>query len=273
MKTFSARRLRNLSLLTLASLTVIIVAQLDRSNLGHTNFLTGWTLFVLMLLLALFNLRKKLPMLRLGSGAAWTQLHVYVGFLSLVLFLVHLDFSLPRGYLENLLALLFSLVALSGLVGLWLSRNIPARLTRRGENILFERIPAFRAHLQSEVEDMISKAVQEHGSRTLPEFYNKRLRNFFAGPRNFLAHIVESRRPYHHLAGRMDALNRYLNDEEKLILAEIHDRVSTKDHLDYQFAGQALLKYWLFVHIPLTYGMLFCVLTHALTVYVFMGGA
>jgi hypothetical protein len=226
-----------------------------------------------MLLLASFNLRKKLPILRLGSSSGWTQVHIYAGLLSLVLFFVHLGFALPNGRLEVMTAILFALVALSGVLGLWLSRSLPARLTRRGENILFERIPAFRAHLRAEVEELVGRAVAEHGSSILPQFYNASLRSYFAGPRNFAAHILESRRPYHHLTERMGALERYLNNEERAILARVADRVSTKNNLDYQYAGQALLKYWLFIHIPLTYGLLFCVLAHALTVYVFMGGA
>ncbi len=273
MKGFSERRRRNIAVLVLATILVLLVAQVDRANLGQTNFLSGWVLCVLMLLLALFNLRKKLPVLRLGSSASWTQLHIYTGMLSLVLFLVHLDFSLPNGKLEVILAGLFSLVALSGVLGLWLSRSLPARLTRRGENILFERIPAFRAHLRDEVEELARKAAEEHGSHTLPQFYTERLQAFFAGPRNFWSHLLESRRPFHDLEGRLRAMERYLNDEERAILAQIIDRVGTKDDLDYQYAGQALLKYWLFVHIPLTYGLLLCMAVHALTVYVFMGGA
>jgi hypothetical protein len=273
MTTFTARRWRNIFLLVLGSALMLVLAGTDRANLGQTNFFTGWTLIALMLILALYNLRKRLPVLRLARSATWLQLHAYLGLFCALIFLVHVDFALPNGYLEASLTLLFALVSVSGVLGLWLSRSLPARLTRRGENVLFERIPAFRTHLREEVEELVEQAAREQGSATLPELYTRHLRPFLSGPRNLWGHLFESRRPYHRLAGRMAAMERYLNRDEQAILADIAERVRLKDDLDYQFAGQGLLKAWLFVHIPLNYALLLLVAAHILVVYAFMGGA
>ncbi len=47
--------------------------------------------------------------------------------------------------------------------------------------------------------------------------------------------------------------------------------VEAKDDLDYQRALQGALKFWLFVHVPLTYGLLIFAAFHILVVYSFSG--
>ena len=48
-------------------------------HLGPSAFTTGYLLLAAVLFLALYNVRKKLPFLPLGSSAAWLQWHMYVG--------------------------------------------------------------------------------------------------------------------------------------------------------------------------------------------------
>jgi hypothetical protein len=45
--------------------------------------------------------------------------------------------------------------------------------------------------------------------------------------------------------------------------------VERKDRLDYAHALQSVLKGWLFVHMPATYGMILLALVHLLLVYAF----
>ena len=43
---------------------------------------------------------------------------------------------------------------------------------------------------------------------------------------------------------------------------QLGELLEAKRNLDFQLAGQRLLKLWLFVHIPLTYGLLVLVGAH-----------
>src|SRR5436305_10076402 len=79
-------------------------------TLPNYAYLTGWTLFAAMVLLAVYNARKKLPFLPLGSSESWLQIHIYVGFFTVVLFLIHLNFRIPTGWFEISLAGLYFLV-------------------------------------------------------------------------------------------------------------------------------------------------------------------
>lgn len=252
-----------------AALMAILLAR-SRSP-GNPAHLSGWLLLSSLVFLAVYNLRKKLTYPPLLRSSTWLQLHVYVGLLSVLLFTVHIGFGIPRGPLEQTLALLYVGVATSGLVGLFLSRVIPRRLSVRGEEVLFERIPTFRRRLAERVEQLVIRSAEESQAVTLTDFHQQRLAGFFAGNRNFFHHLMQSAAPLHELQHELHALDRYFNEAEQSIASELAELIEAKDGLDYHHAMQSILKGWLFVHIPLTYPLLLFSLVHALLATAFSG--
>ena len=105
-----------------------------------TAFMSGFILAGITLFLALYNVRKKITYPPLIRSSTWLQFHVYVGYLSIFIFLFHIGFRIPNGALEGTLAVLFVSVALSGIIGLFLSRIVPRRLSVRGEGRSFGSI-------------------------------------------------------------------------------------------------------------------------------------
>jgi hypothetical protein len=234
-------------------------------------FLTGWALLAGMFVLTIYNVRKKLPFLPLGKSETWLQIHIYLGFFTTLLFLIHLNFRLPHGWFEITLAWLFVLVSGSGFVGLFFSRVLPRRLATRGGEVIFEKIPAIRHALKTEAEDLaVGQAAK---SVVIAEFYTKRLAPFFAGPKNFWKHLAESRREVSALIAELEDLRRFANDAEKEKIEKLAMLVRQKDGLDYHRALQLALRLWLFVHIPLTYGLLIFTALHIVIVFAFSGGA
>ncbi|HEU0039955.1 MAG TPA: hypothetical protein VFR76_11850, partial [Verrucomicrobiae bacterium] len=73
-------------------------------------YLTGWLLFAVMVVLAAYNVWKKLPFLPLGNSESWLQFHIYAGFFTVILFLIHVSFRVPTGWFEGTLAWLYVLV-------------------------------------------------------------------------------------------------------------------------------------------------------------------
>lgn len=234
-------------------------------------FLTGWALLAGMFILTIYNVRKKLPFLPLGKSETWLQIHIYLGFFTTLLFLIHLNFRLPHGWFEITLAWLFVLVSGSGFVGLFFSRVLPRRLATRGGEVIFEKIPALRHALKTEAEKLSLGA--DAKSPVIAEFYARRLANFFAGPKNCQLHLVESRRPLNALLAELEDLRRTGSDDERATLEKLAALVRQKDGLDYHRALQLALKLWLFVHIPLTYGLLIFTVLHIVLVFGFSGGA
>jgi hypothetical protein len=240
-------------------------------TLPNYAFLTGWVLFAAMLVLTFFNARKKLPFLPLGKAETWLQIHIYLGFFTVVLFLIHLNFRLPHGWFEITLAWLFVLVSGSGIVGLFFSRTLPRRLATRGGEVIFEKIPTLGHALKAQAENLALGA--DAKSPVIAEFYMQRLAPFFAGPKNLWLHFVESRRPLNAMLAELDDQRRFANDAEREKIEKLTALVRQKDGLDYHRALQLVLKLWLFVHIPLTYGLLIFTALHIVLVFGFSGGA
>ena len=101
-----------------------------------SSFTTGYLLIAAVLFLALYNVRKKLPFLPIGKSATWLQWHIYVGVASIGVFVLHADVRWPTGVFETTLYAIYSLTVLSGIVGLYLTRTIPAQLARVGEEVM-----------------------------------------------------------------------------------------------------------------------------------------
>ncbi len=273
MMTFARRRLRNLTLVLIGGLLILISDWIARGALMQTAYISGWAMLALMLLLAAYNLRKKLSVIPLFSSSAWLQVHVYAGVVSVVVFVVHIGYVMPNGGLEILLGVLYLGVAASGLVGLVLTRALPPRINSRGENVIFERIGAIRQQLREQAEVLALESVNAGNVTAISQLYQDRLLRFFAGPQNLWSHLGQSRRRRQALLGEIDALRRYVKESDRESLTQIAELVCLKDDLDYRYACQCALKGWLFVHSPLTYGLLLVMGVHIVVVYAFSGGA
>lgn len=242
-----------------------------KATLWEPAFMTGWLLLGCLTLLTLYNARKKLPFLPLGKARNWLKLHLYLGWFVVVAFFIHLDFKVPTGVLESAIAVLFFVVAASGILGAWISRTLPKRLTRRGEEVIFERIPVFIAKLRQEADELATRSVEQTQSTSVADFYIAYLKPWFAGPRDFWQHILELNTRRYELDQRFDTLNRYLNAGEREIASELHAIVCKKNDLDHHHALQKVLKVWLFVHIPATYSLLVLVAVHIVLVHAYTG--
>ena len=184
MTTFGQRRLRNCAITGMMIGLIIAVDLLYDMSLRDSAFMNGWVLFAGMLLLAIFNLRKKLNILPLLRMTVWLQLHIYVGLICLLLFLLHTDFSLPNGPFEIVLWALYVTMTVSGLLGVGLSRLLPHRISARGERVIFERIPVLRAQIARDVEDLAMSSVKETRASTIADFYVAELAPYLKRPQH-----------------------------------------------------------------------------------------
>jgi hypothetical protein len=273
MISFSSQRILGLTLLLICTVATVGAYMHYGPIYPRLSYFSGAALFAVMVILTLYNARKKLPFLPLGTSESWLQFHIYAGFFTVVLFLIHIRFRLPSGWFESILFWLYVLVTGSGIAGLFVTRSIPRRLTTRGGEVLFERIPAIRRGLQEKAELLALKSMPDSHSTTIADFYARHLRDFFEGPRNLSLHMFEVRRPLNLLQNKISDLHRYLNTQERETLDKIALLVRQKDGLDYHQSLQLMLRGWLFIHIPLTYSLMLFSLVHIVLVYAFSGGA
>jgi hypothetical protein len=273
MVNFTRRRIRNLGLTAMVVAAVWLWARAQERGLEQSVFATGYLLLSAVLFLALYNVRKKLLFLPLGSSATWLQWHLYVGMGSMAVFVLHAGIRLPTGVLNSALAAAYLATAGSGLFGLYLTRTIPRQLARVGEEVIYERIPALQLQVRTLAGNAVLESVTASGATTLADFYVARLFDFFhrsRGPRYFLRPTTARRRSLMH---ELTSVRRYLSDHEQTACERLFALLRRKDDLDFHEARQRLLKSWLFIHVGLTYGLVALALLHGLLAVAFRGGA
>ena len=273
MKSFVSRRLRN-SALTIAALGGFAAWKYWReAGLRATSFDTGYALFAAIVFLALYNVRKKLPVLPWTTSSAWLQVHLYVGISTAVLFGLHVNWRLPNGPFETTLAVLFAATFASGLIGLYWTRTLPRKLARVSEEVIYERIPMLRGQLRDRAQQAVLETVRSAGATTLGEFYSQRLHEFFERPRGVWYFLRPNNQLRRQLLAELTEVNRYLSEPERETCEQLFALVRRRDDLDYHAALQWRLKAWLFVHIGLTYPLVVVASVHGLLAHLFDGSA
>lgn len=239
-------------------------------RLGEPAVLTGYTLFAAMLLLGVFNARKKLSMIPIGRGSTWLAFHVIMGIFAIALFWLHLGTLWPQGFYEQLLAGSFYLVSLSGIVGYLLQKVLPHRLTQTRVEIIYERIPAEIAEIRERAEALALECTEKSGSDTVAQHFIGTLSWYFLQPRFQLSHFIGGDAARYWLRGPGSAAGRYLNDIEKEYFDQIMSLAELKSYVDRHFVCQGVMKKWLFLHIPLALAVVALSLWHLILVNVYV---
>ena len=227
--------------------------------------LSGWALLLCCLALAGYNLRKRLSFLPVGPSAAWLRLHLGVGWLSVLLFLLHAG-APERGPLEALLWALYLLVAGTGVAGIYLSRVVPRRLASTGEELIYERLPALRSELRRRVQEAVLEATS---SEALLGLYATRLHGFLSARRDSLAHLRRVPGEAEELLAALDSSARRARESEQPHFATVQACVRRKAIVDDHEVHQGLLKVWLLVHVPATCALLALAALHALLAHAY----
>ncbi len=271
LNTLARRPLRLWLAAGLAAVAVVGAHHVLRATLRPAALWTGGILYALVLGLALFNGRKKLPFLPLARASTWLQIHVWAGWLSLLVFLLHTSWHWPHGRLEQMVGAVFVLTAASGVFGWHLSRLLPPRLTRSGEPLTYERVPEFRQAIRRQVEELVRAAEKKTESSTLGDFYLEHLSAYLDRQPYLLSPLRGGGRAHHAIMARLEAIERYLHPDERADAARLREWIEAKRNLDIQYAGQRLLRLWLFVHIPATYALLLLGAVHGWIAFSYSG--
>lgn len=271
-RSFLKRRIRNSGLLMVALALIWLWVRARERNLQPAAHATGYIMIAVVFFLALYNIRKKVSFLPLGTSSTWLQWHVYVGLGSIGVFTLHTGLYWPTGVVETSLFLLYTFTTLSGLLGLYWTRAIPGQLARVGEEVMFERIPSLRRRMQWQANETVIESVSASGATMLANFYTTRMYDFFQLPRGLNYFLRPNTTHRKSLMADMQHLQRYLSEPERKACEKLFALVRQKDDLDFHWARQGLLKYWLFVHIGLTYALVIAASLHGLMATAFGGG-
>ena len=197
MRSLSKKRMIRSSVLLFFIVLILFVDSQMRQALMVPSYFTGWIMFGLMVVLILFNARKKISFLPLGTAYSWAQFHIYGGMLLFIISFAHINYVMPNGTLESILSILFLLVALSGMYGTYISRRLPVKMAQQSEYVIYERLPGIREKIRGEVEERVNSAVDDLGSVAIADIYSKHLYNYLSRPADYWLHFIgQERRIY-----------------------------------------------------------------------------
>jgi len=77
---FSIRRLFGGAMAIITFVFIACLVRHQEENLRQASFTSGYFLAAGILFLALYNVRKRITGIPVGSSTAWLQLHIYIGF-------------------------------------------------------------------------------------------------------------------------------------------------------------------------------------------------
>lgn len=240
------RRLRR-SPAALALATVIVVWLLPLPGGSEPQFASGWSLLLLVLLLALYRLRKALPFMHLAPVSAWRRVHIALGLLLPLMLLQHLGNVWPAAALQRLLLSVLLFASVSGLLLVWQARRMPARLTAAGGNVSLDEIPQRRAALRMEARQQLLEVAG--GPMQRP--YAEMLAALLPGGQGRVAPLPRS---------RPDTFSRAQ-------WREISDLLQRAQDLDTQRRRQRAWRLLLAAHAGSSHVLLLLVLLHLLQAY------
>ena len=236
---------------------------------GRPELFTGWIVLTLLLFLGAFNIRKRLSMLPLGRASTWLRLHVAIGILALAVFWLHTGTVWPHGLYEQALALLFYALSLNGILGYFLQRIYPPRLTQTGLEIIYEQIPTELADLRRRAEVLVLACTKDTATDVLAQHYQQTLSWFFRQPRFFLSHVFGGLKGEYWVRYQCSTVERYLNPVERDHLTRLAALAQLKNLIDVHYAAQSVMKWWLLIHVPLAVATLALTAWHVVLVHIY----
>lgn len=273
MDSLSFRNRRSLSLFVtaLAILLAGFTAWLESSRLANPAFFTGFTLSASILILVLLGIRRRLPVLPLGSVSTWTQVHLYVGIFSVAVYAMHVPSLVAGGVFESGLSMVFLVVTASGFYGIYASRTLPRRLTAVEGEHRFDRVAWHRHQIASKAKGLLEELNETAGVRVLEGFYERYLAAFFHGGPSIAYVIVPNGARRRRLLSGLKELDRYLEEDSRQMAGRFAALVRRRDDLDYQFALQLRLRIWLVVHCVFSIALVAGGLIHVILVWRYTG--
>jgi hypothetical protein len=261
---FRHRRLVSLIVTAIALAIVWALAYLQEASLGHASYLTGFTTLAALFILILLGMRRRLPVLPLGSMSSWTQVHMYTGIFASGVFLMHVPAVVAGGTFEFALSMLFWVVSLSGFYGVYVSRTVPQRLTAVEGQHRFDQVSTTRQRIGETAKTLLRETNESNAGKVLEKFYHDYLKSFFAKPPSLAYVLIPTGNRRRRLLGDMKELDRYLETQSRATAGRFAALVRRRDDLDYQYAMQFRLRVWVAVHATFSIVLTVAAIVHAI---------
>lgn len=223
----------------------------------------------LIAVLMFLGIRRRSYASSMGTLQGWVSAHVYLGLLTLLLIPLHAGFRFGWD-VHTLAFVLLAVVVLSGVLGLFLYRTIPGRLTRYEAGQQADTIDPEIARLLSDM-----RALMKNKSDALVQIYKAELATSQSRDSKGWSLLLKGQ------GGDLLA-------ERSADLAKKVSTIPPSDQATFQVLSQLLLKKtqlevnllhqmqlrnvlqaWLYVHVPVSIAMVFAVGVHLIAVFLY----
>ena len=223
----------------------------------------------LIAVLMYLGIRRRSYASSMGTLQGWVSAHVYLGLLTLLLIPMHAGFRFGWD-VHTLAFVLLAIVVLSGVLGLFLYRTIPGRLTRYEAGQQADTIDPEIARLLSDM-----RALMKDKSDALVQIYKAELAASQSRDSKGWSLLLKGQ------GGDLLA-------ERSADLAKKVSTIPPSDQATFQILSQLLLKKtqlevnllhqmqlrnvlqaWLYVHVPVSLAMVFAVGVHLIAVFLY----
>src|SRR4029077_18764909 len=134
----------------------LVQKPLDHRSVGGTplGLIFGTIALSIFVFAALLGVRKKLVLWRVGTVQRWLRAHIWLTLLTIPLVILHSGFRFG-GPMTTMLMVLYAVVMVSGIYGLFLQHIMPRLMKERlPAETVFEQIPHIRSQLAAAAEKM-----------------------------------------------------------------------------------------------------------------------
>ncbi len=206
--------------------------------------------------------RKAIRVNRFQRAWYYLQFHVYGGTLFLILVLMHINFSVPKGVLTWWLWALSIWIVFTGLLGSGLQKWIPTILNSSlSTEVNFNRIPELIAGIEKRAEKLASQSGQK-----VKDLFHQSVADKLKAPQFRWMFFVDVAGTIRQDLKAFSYLGKYLDATNKNQLDELEAIYKTKLEIDAHYTLQKTLRSWLMLHIPVAILILMLLVIHVLTV-------
>lgn len=243
----------------------------------------GILALLIMIFASLLGVRKKVPAWRIGRATTWMKGHLWLSLWLVPLILYHSAFQ-AGGVLTIALWVLFSIVTLSGVLGILLQQYLPRLMTEQAPmETIYDQIDHVINQIRYQADIQMTKLVGPLGIEMVvpegmtPEKFKEGVPN--AGTEQIKNFYLERIRPgldprkkFAEVFGTPHRIHTFF-EEAKLtlppschaLLQELNGMLEERRQLERQRSLHHWLHSWLFVHVPLSALLMLLVVVHVVT--------
>jgi hypothetical protein len=236
---------------------------------------------ILIFWLTALGIRKRSYRSTLGSVQGWTSAHVYLGTALLIVATLHSGFQIGWN-LHTLAYVLMCVVIASGFFGLYSYLNHPTLISKNREGGTRAELFAELFELDKQSRSLGQKCAPEVGIAVGSSIERTTLgggvyQQLFSGDDSFFVQgagapvrNTDQQRVIDFVAQRLPRATKGIeaaNLQQLIVLLCRRQAVLRRIRRDIRLRGW--LKIWLYFHIPLTFALLFALLLHVLSTFVY----